>query len=81
MSHQSHFTQYFWVDGQVVISDHLVSLDGIDKRLANAPCVDCSTQLTLGRYGSYNERGSWSPMPPEQFPKEFKTALLILGVT
>jgi hypothetical protein len=74
---------YFWEDGKLIISEHP------DWPAKNACfCVDgrYPTSEPEERYGRVKQElgkvhYSWVHLPLEQFPKEFRTHLLLLGVS
>ena len=49
--------------------------------LSDLYAVDLTTPLAMGRFGIYNARSAWRHVPLEKFPPEFRTALLLLGIT
>lgn len=76
---RSHF---FWVNGAVreVNETELDTFVRYGDGNGNL-CVDCGASSTETTYGYYNKIGSWSHVPYDQFPAEFKTHLLLLGIT
>ena len=75
-------TAYFWRDGQLVeyFGDTLV--DKVSKAgLSDLYAVDLTTPLAMGRFGIYTARSAWKHVPLDKFPPEFRTALLLLGIT
>lgn len=85
-------TVYFWRNEQVdVIDRHLTVLDFNQSSMFKylyCPCVD-THGLDIGeRYGMFIHEGGgwlarvrWDSVPIRSFPPEFRTHLLLLGVT
>ena len=74
----THSNIYFWTGAQVqVITAH----DKVPLDSFNQYCVDdaYSCDAPTGRYGKFGHSG-WEPQPLENFPKEFRMHLLLLGV-
>jgi hypothetical protein len=74
---------YFWKDGEVLIVNKRVSAtEARNDFLTDLLCVDTfrETDSPHMRYGIYTFRNGWKPIPFENFPAEFKTHLLLLGV-
>lgn len=72
---------YFWKDGQVCkYHGHTDSESIKDTEFLDCFAVDtvCTEEM---RYGMYKRRSGWNHIPLEKFPKEFRTHLLLLGVT
>ena len=72
---------YFWKDGE--LHEYFGRNDPESVHYANFNncfCLDASCQAENLRYGKYTGAG-WRHFPPEQFPKEFRMNLLLLGVT
>lgn len=73
---------YFWINGAVQEVDQnamnafIQSGEGADQL-----CVDCGASEPATTYGFYNKNGSWHHVPYDEFPAEFKTHLLLLGIT
>lgn len=73
---------YFWINGAVreVDATELNTFiwdGGGDGQL----CVDSEASSPETTYGFYNYKGGWNHVPYDQFPAEFKTHLLLLGIT
>ena len=74
-------TIYFWKNNQVHIYQGDNDPDSIrDTNFTNCYAVDCGYEITTMRYGKYFKR-DWKPVPLEEFPKAFRTHLLLLGIT
>lgn len=43
--------------------------------------VDAAYVEAGHRYGLFNEKGGWRHVPFDEFPAEFKTHLLLLGIS
>lgn len=73
-------TIYFWKNNQTHIYKGHSDVKSI-KRTDFMNCVavdlECIEEM---RHGKYTELG-WEHIPIHQFPKEFRTHLLLLGVT
>ena len=69
---------YYWIDGQVVIK----SWGKSGSVIREAYCVDDDDFDATNRYGMFNgpKVGGWKHIPIEEFPKEFRVHLLLLGV-
>ena len=73
---------YFW-DGTRVIEMHdqptwqTVNV----ARLMDMPCVDTYCPTPEARYGYFEYTNGWRALPLEDFPAEFRTHLLLLGVS
>ena len=69
-------SEYFWKDGELLI--------GIDYNLDNRPkecfCVDTYYKDGGFRYGMYIDN-TWKSVPIEEFPKEFRMHLLLMGIS
>ena len=75
-------TAYFWREGQLVeyFDDTLVNT--VSKAgLSNLYAVDLTTPLAVGRFGIYKACSAWRHVPLDKFPPEFRTTLLLLGIT
>lgn len=74
---------YFWKDNQVVSGVIYGSWEElISKGFADVLVVDMTTDYPEYRYGIYeSETRTWKHVPIEQFSPEFRTHLLIMGVT
>jgi hypothetical protein len=83
---------YFWRNNQVDIIDRSVMVSDFNEstmfKYLYCPCVDTTAWDQNERYGMFvNEGGgwiaktSWENHPIESFPLEFRTHLLLLGVS
>lgn len=74
-------TIYFWKDKQVckyyghsdtetICETEFIGCFAVD--------TDCIAEM---RHGKYMKRLGWKHIPLEQFPKKFRTHLLLLGIT
>jgi len=73
-------TAYFWKEGEIVEFSDFPAVDNVVKaNLNRLYCVDITTKYHQQRYGIFQD--SWVHHPVETFPLEFRTALLLLGVT
>ena len=74
-------TIYFWKEGTV----HKYIGDNNTDTVCETEFIGCfavDTLCTLSmRYGKYLKSSGWEPIPIEQFPKKFRTHLLLLGIT
>jgi hypothetical protein len=70
---------YVWMNGEVVT----VTDDEKDFRpYAFHQCVDTAfPSNSASRYGKYNSKGQWTPILYSDLSPEFKTHLLLLGVS
>ena len=73
---------YFWKDKQVVI----VTDAELDENFASNQgliCVDTQREEPEWRYGWFSPEdfSRWSYIPLDDFPKEFRVHLLLLGVS
>ena len=75
-------TAYFWREGQLVeyFGDTLVN-EVSKAGLSDLYAVDLTTPLPIGKFGIYKARSAWRHVPLDKFPPEFRTALLLLGIT
>ena len=72
---------YLWRNGGLEIIDASLTTKGAGKRQAlDLYCVDTYCGESYGRYGIFTEKG-WEEIPLESFPPEFRTHLLLMGVT
>ena len=72
---------YFWKNGQVlVIPGEVSGLQADWEDCLDLFCVDTNTDELPMRYGQYRDIG-WCYVAFCDFPKEFKTHLLLLGVS
>ena len=73
-------TIYFWKDKRV----HIYQGDNHGDSIRNTEFIACyaidTNEIANMRYGKYFKTG-WKHIPLEEFPKEFRTVLLLLGVT
>ncbi len=75
-------TAYFWKDGEVVVFGGYPYVDNVRKAgLENTYCVDLNDPLPSQRYGLFDPTQCWLSVPLEQFPKDFLTTLLLMGVS
>ena len=75
-------TAYFWREGQLVEYFGDTSVNKVVRAgLSDLYAVDLTTPLPMGRFGIYNARSAWKHVPLDKFPPEFRTALLLLGIT
>ena len=74
-------TIYFWKDEQLYTYQGYSDTDSIrDTQFMYCYAVDSANAAADMRYGKYLKTG-WKPDPLEDFPKEFRTVLLLLGIT
>ena len=74
-------TIYFWKDNKVHIYQGDGNTDSIrDTQFTYCYAVDSANAEVDMRYGKYLKTG-WKPVPLHEFPKEFRTVLLLLGIT
>ena len=74
-------TIYFWKDEQLHTYQGYSDTDSIrDTQFMDCYAVDSGNTKVDMRYGKYLKTG-WKPVPLEDFPKEFRTVLLLLGIT
>ena len=87
----SHHT-YFWYQDQVVVLDRKILSDELKQasmhKYLYCPCVDSFESRKAERYGHWavNETSKawpheWVYRPLESLPLEFRTHLLLLGVS
>jgi hypothetical protein len=69
---------YFWHKGEVV-GPFDIYFGQIRRLHAEDYCIDLDEDRLEARYGKFNARG-WISVPLEEFPKEFRMNLLLLGV-
>ena len=75
-------TAYFWREGQLIEYFGDTSVNKVSKAgLSDLYAVDLTTPLPMGRFGIYKARSAWRHVPLDKFPPEFRTALLLLGIT
>lgn len=75
-------TAYFWREGQLVEYFGHTSVNKVTRAgLSDLYAVDLTTPLPMGRFGMYKTRSAWKHIPLEKFPPEFRTTLLLLGIT
>jgi len=73
MTNWTQKSVHYWKDGRVV-------QDLPDDAHANLHCVDTRFPDPAQRYGMYVD-GGWKPILLTDMPKEFRTHLLLLGVS
>ena len=74
-------TIYFWKDEQLHTYQGDSHTEAIrDTQFTNCYAVDSGNTALDLRYGKYLKTG-WKPILLEKFPKEFRTHLLLLGIT
>ena len=75
-------TAYFWREGQLVEYFDDTSVNKVSKAgLSDLYAVDLTTPLPIGKFGIYKARSAWKHVPLDKFPPEFRTTLLLLGIT
>lgn len=74
---------YYWKDGEVHVINQQLYWNDSKKN----GCIECYTLDEYrtnpeARYGMFSrlDGGGWKSIPFDEFPAEFKTALLLLGV-
>lgn len=80
---------YLWNGKEVVVYDNDYNLSVQQAQaygLENMPCVDLNCEVGHGRYGLFeqdDEDGgcAWKELDIREFPPEFRTHLLLLGVS
>ena len=72
---------YFWKGGQVCKYHGHTDAESIEDTEFTACFAVDTACIGEMRYGIYTRRSGWYHIPLEQFPKEFRTHLLLLGVT
>jgi len=88
MRDNNETNQYFWKDSQVVDVSWEDFLEN-DNQYLNCFCIDnFFEQGHLSRYGVYEAKhqqedvqNKWVSVPFEDFPHDFRMALLLLGIT
>ena len=74
-------TIYFWKDEQLHTYKGYSDTDSIrDTQFMDCYAVDSGNTKVDMRYGRYTWDG-WRHIPLEEFPKVFRTHLLLLGIT
>ena len=74
-------TIYFWKYEQLHTYQGDSDTGSIkDTQFMECYAVDSSSAALDLRYGKYT-KGGWVSVPLEEFPKAFRTVLLLLGVT
>ena len=74
-------TIYFWKNEQLHTYQGYSDADSIrSTQFIDCYAVDSSNAAANMRYGNYTWDG-WRHVPLEKFPPEFRTALLLLGIT
>lgn len=74
---------YFWKDGNVLVTEQVLAEEAIRYNYTDLLCVDACRTDPESRYGVFKnapQRG-WKHVPLENFPKEFRMHLLLLGVS
>ena len=75
-------TAYFWREGQLVEYFGETSVNKVARAgLSDLYAVDLTTPLPMGRFGIYKAGSAWRHVPLDKFPPEFRTVLLLLGIT
>ena len=75
-------TAYFWREGQLVEYFGDTSVNKVVRAgLSDLYAVDLTTPLPIGKFGIYKARSAWKHVPLDKFPPEFRTTLLLLGIT
>ena len=75
-------TAYFWREGQLVEYFGGTLVNNVSKAgLLGLYAVDLTTPLPMGKFGIYKACSAWEHVPLDKFPPEFRTALLLLGIT
>lgn len=80
-------TSYFWDKSNNKALEHFggTSTEDVPEMFWGKFCVDVTEASPSRRYGEYIKRngpwdGDWKPLSLEDFPKEFRVQLLLLGV-
>ena len=74
------FTIYFWKNKQLHTYQGYSDTDSIkDTQFTNCYAVDSANAAVDMRYGKYLKTG-WKHVPLNEFPKQFRTTLLLLGI-
>ena len=74
-------TAYFW-KGQLVEYFGDISVYSVAKAgLSDLYAVDLTATSPAGRFGIYMGGITWVHGPLDKFPPEFRTTLLLLGIT
>ena len=74
-------TIYFWKNEQLHTYQGASDTGSISRtQFTNCYAVDSANTAVNMRYGKYT-KGGWKHIPLDEFPPEFRTALLLLGVT
>ena len=74
-------TIYFWKNKQLHTYEGDNDAESIrDTQFTNCYAVDSANAAADMRYGKYTKI-DWEPTPLDEFPKEFLTTLLLLGIT
>ena len=74
-------TIYFWKNEQLHTYEGDNDPDSIRAaKFTDCYAVDSGYEKETMRYGKYTKDG-WKHVPLEEFPKEFRTSLLLLGIT
>ena len=72
---------YFWNGKEVLVFNDCNTSMAFEKELYGMDCVDTSCNTDYGRYGQFVTGRGWEGMRPEEFSKEFRMQLLLLGVS
>ena len=74
-------TIYFWKDEQLYTYQGYSDVGSIrNTQFMYCYAVDSASAAVDMRYGKY-VKGMWRHVPLDEFPPEFRTALLHLGIT
>ena len=74
-------TIYFWKNEQLLIYEGYDDQDSIRVvKFVDCYAVYSGYETDHMRYGVYTKTG-WKHVPLDKFPPEFRTALLLLGIT
>lgn len=75
-------TIYFWKNKQLHTYQGDNNAESIREKtkFTNCYAVDSANASANMRYGKYTKYG-WETVPLEDFPKAFRTTLLLLGIT
>lgn len=75
-------TLYFWKNGRVEeVHQRLSAQQARALGWMLYPCVDTFEDEPRWRYGVFMTHTNWQYVDPKDFPPEFRTHLLLLGVT
>ena len=70
----------FWKDGGVFIFERVWVEEARREGLTDLLCVDEVHIDPKDRYGLFHSTWGWGHIPLEDFPKEFRLHLLLMGV-